>query len=299
MRHRHAVVATLLISPGLLAAVVLRADAARTGQATAPASPSRIVSLVPAATEMLFAIGAGAQVVGVSSFDAYPPEVATRTRVGALVDPDLERILSLRPDLVVGDSSQQELKQQLARAGIRMFECGHGGLTSVTETLESLGRATGHATEAAVRARSLEQRLAAVRTRVAGRGRPRTLLVFGREPLALRNVYASGGVGFLHDMLVTAGADNVLADVARENVQATSELILARAPDVIVELKYGKPVSETELTQERAVWKALPGVPAVRAGRIVMLVGDEFVVPGPRVADATERLARALHPEAF
>jgi iron complex transport system substrate-binding protein len=248
---------------------------------------------------MLFAIGAGAQVVGVSSFDTYPPEVRTRTRVGALVDPDLERILSLRPDLVVVYSSQQELRQQLARAGIAMFECSHGGLASVTETLESLGRATGHAIEAAARVRELEQRLAAVRARVAGRPRPRTLLVFGRDPLALRNVYASGGVGFLHDMLVSAGADNVLADVARENVQATSELILARAPDVIVELKYGTPVTETELARERAVWKTLPAVPAVRAGRVVMLVGDEFVVPGPRVADATERLARTLHPDAF
>jgi iron complex transport system substrate-binding protein len=298
MSSLRAVSVTLLIAAALLAAI-LRADARGPRQALAASSPSRIVSLVPAATEMLFAMGAGPQVVGVSSFDAYPPEVRTRTRVGALVDPDLERILSLRPDLVVVYSSQQELKQQLARAGIRMFDYGPGGLSSVTATLEALGRAAGHATEAISRANDLERRLTAVRARVAGRPRPRALLVFGREPLALRNVYASGGVGFLHDMLVTAGADNVLADVARENIQATSELILARAPEVIVELKYGKPVIETELVQERAVWKALPAVPAVRAGRIVMLVGDEFVVPGPRVAEATERLARALHPEAF
>lgn len=298
MPHRHSVLATLLVACAL-SWTGLEGDARRPGQAGAAAAPSRVVSLVPAATEMLFAIGAGAQVVGVSSFDDYPPEARTRTRVGALVDPDLERILSLRPDLVVLDASQQELKQQLTRAGIRMFECGHGGLTSVTETLESLGRATGHPAQAAARAREIERTLEAVRARVAGRPRPRTLLVFGRDPLALRNVYASGGVGFLHDMLVTAGADNVLADVARENVQATSELILARAPGVIVELKYGKSVGEAELERERAVWKTLPSVPAVRTGRIVMLVGDEFVVPGPRVADATERLARALHPDAF
>jgi iron complex transport system substrate-binding protein len=254
---------------------------------------------VPAVTEMLFAVGAGPQVVGVSSFDTYPPDVRSRTRVGALVDPDLERILALRPDLVVVYATQQELRQQLARAGIRMFGYEHGGLSSVATTLERIGRVAGHPAEAASRARAFEERIAAVRARVAGRTRPRTLLVFGREPLALRNVYASGGVGFLHDMLVTAGGDNVLADVARENVQATSELLLARAPEVIVELRYGRPVSEAELARERAVWQALPGVPAVRSGRIVLLVGDEFVVPGPRVADAAERLARALHPGAF
>jgi len=295
---RPAVTAALLSAAALFAAAFhgAAADAQRAGASPAPA---RIVSLVPAATEMLFAVGAGPQVVGVSSFDTYPPEVRTRTRVGALVDPDLERILSLRPDLVVVFSSQQELKQQLTRAGIRMVEYGHGGLSSVTATLESLGRTTGHAGEAVSLARSIERRLAAVRAHVAGKPRPRTLLVFGREPLALRNVYASGGTGFLHDMLVTAGADNVLADIRRENVQATSELILARAPDAIVELKYGTPVSDAQLAQERAVWKALPAVPAVRSGRVILLVGDEFVVPGPRVADATERLARALHPELF
>lgn len=298
MRSRPTLAATVLIAAVLFAAA-LQSGTRDSRQAYAGPVPSRIVSLVPAATEMLFAMGAGPQVVGVSSFDTYPPEARTRTRVGALVDPDLERILSLRPDLVVVYSTQQELKQQLARAGIRTFEYVHGGLPSVTATLESLGRAAGHADEAASRARAIEQRLAALRTRVAGRPRPRTLLVFGREPLALRNVYASGGAGFLHDMLVTAGADNVLADVARENVQATSEVILARAPDVIVELRYGKSISEAQLAQERTVWKALPGVPAVRSGRVILLVGDEFVVPGPRLADATERLARALHPEAF
>jgi len=299
MRRRPALVAALLLAGAPLLAATPGNDARGPRQADPARTPSRIVSLVPAATEMLFAMGAGPQVVGVSSFDTYPPEVRMRTPVGALVDPDLERILSLRPDLVVVYSTQQELKEQLARAGIRTFEYVHGGLPSVTATLQSLGRAVGHADEATSRARAIEQRLAAVRTRVAGRPRPRTLLVFGREPLALRNVYASGGAGFLHDMLVAAGADNVLADVARENVQATSEVILARAPDVIVELRYGKSISEAQLAQERTVWKALPGVPAVRSGRVILLVGDEFVVPGPRVADATERLARALHPDAF
>jgi iron complex transport system substrate-binding protein len=262
MRPRPALAVALLSAAALFAAA-FHGTTAGARQAGARPVPARIVSLVPAATEMLFAIGAGPQVVGVSSFDTYPPEVRTRTRVGALVDPDLERILSLRPDLVVVFSSQQELKQQLTRAGVRMVEHGRGGLSSVTATLEDLGRTTGHAGEAFSLARSIEQRLAAVRAHVAGKPRPRTLLVFGREPLTLRNVYASGGTGFLHDMLVTAGADNVLADIRRENVQATSELILARAPEVIVELKYGQPVSDAELAQERAAWTALPAVPRV------------------------------------
>jgi iron complex transport system substrate-binding protein len=97
-------------------------------------------------------------------------------------------------------------------------------------------------------------------------------------------------------MLEAAGGENVFADVKRESVQVTTEMILARAPDVIVELRYGEGVAAANLEAERASWSALSAVPAVRRGRIVLLVGDEFVVPGPRIVAATERLAAALHP---
>ena len=262
-------------------------------------APRRIVSVVPAVTEMLFAMNAGNRVVGVSSFDTYPPEAAGRARVGALVDPDVERILALRPDLVVTYASQADLVRQMHSAGVATFDYRHGGLDDVAATIRSLGRrlqTTGPAEALAV---SIERRVAAVGAAVRGRRRPGALLVFGREPLALRNVYASGGVGFLHDMLAAAGADNVFGDVGRESVQATSELILTRAPEVIVELRYGRTLTRDEVRRERDTWNLLPGVPAVARGRVIVLVGDEFVVPGPRVAAALERLARALHPEAF
>jgi iron complex transport system substrate-binding protein len=259
----------------------------------------RVVSLVPAVTEMLFAIGAGPLVVGVSSFDRHPPEVASRTRVGALLDPDVERILALRPDLVVVYDTQSDLQRQLDRARVSTFAYRHGRLADVMSTLRTLGDRVGRSTEAAQLASELERRLDAVRRRTAGLRHPRTLLVFGREPLALRNIYASGGVGFLHDMLGLAGATNVFADVPRESIQATTEAILARAPEAIVELHDGTAPGAAEVAREQATWNALPSVPAVRARRIVLLFGDEFVVPGPRVARAVEQLARALHPEAF
>lgn len=268
--------------------------------ATRPiAAPSRVVSLVPAVTEMLFAMGAGDRVVGVSSFDNFPAEARTRPRVGALIDPDLERIFSLKPDLVVLYATQDDLKVQLARAGVPMFEYRHGGLADVAATVRRIGSAVGAAARADDLARLIEQRIEVVRRRVAGRARPRALLVFGRQPFTLRNLYASGGTGFLHDMLVACGADNVFADVARESIQATSETLLVRRPEVIVELHYTRAMTPGDLERERAAWQALPSLPAVKRGQVVLLVGDEFVVPGPRVADAVEKLAAALHPGGF
>jgi iron complex transport system substrate-binding protein len=262
------------------------------------AAPQRIVSLIPALTEMLFAIGAGPQVAAVSSFDKYPPDVEKLPRVGALVDPDLERILSLRPDLVLVYGSQGDLRVQLERAKIPVYLYQHADLADVTATIRDLGARVGRHENAERIAAGIEGRLASIRERVASLARPSVLIVMGRESGALRGVYASGGVGFIHDMVEAAGGDNVFADVKQQAVQATSEQILARRPDVILELRAGG-LAPDQVAREIAVWSPLSSIPAVRNSRIVILTDERTVVPGPRVAEGTEVVARALHPDAF
>lgn len=258
--------------------------------------PQRIISLVPALTEMLYAIGAGPQVVAVSSYDEYPPEVKALPRVGALLDPDTERILTLTPDLVITYGSQVDLRTQMARADIPTFDYRHGGLRHIMETMRELGVRTGHTAEADRAAGAIEARMAAVRARVAGRPRPRTLLVFGREPRALRNIFVSGGRGFLHDMLEVAGGEDVFGDVDRESVQASTEAILVRAPDVILEIRSTDIPVGRQLQDELDSWTRLASVPAVKNKRVIFITGQATTVPGPRVADGIERMARALHP---
>jgi len=274
-----------------IAAIIAAASMAVHAQAR------RIVSIIPATTEMLFAMGAGDRLVAVGSYDRFPPEVEKLPRVGALLDPAVERIIAMRPDLVILYGTQNELRTQLDRAQIPYYSYTHRGLADITETMRSLGARVGLAPQANALAERIERHLAEIRSRVAKSPRPKTLLVFGRDPGTLRNVDASGGVGFLHDMLEAAGAADVLGDVKQQSVVMTTELVLARAPDVIIELRYARGDS-TDAADLRE-WNALPAVPAVKNKRVHMLHGEEFVVPGPRVADATERLARLLHPEAF
>ena len=262
-------------------------------------SPARIVSLVPSVTEILFAIGAGPKLIGVSSYDRQPPGVAKVARVGGLLDPDLERILQLRPDLVVVYATQDDLRAQLRRAGIAEFSYTNTDLAGVAGTMRQLGRRLGVAAQADRAADAIDRHLASIGARMKGRTRPQVLLVFGREPLGLRNIDAAGGVGFHNDALAVAGAVNVLADVRRTTVQITSEAVLRLAPEVIIDLHYGDRLASIDLGAERKVWDRLPAVPAIKTGRVYLLVGDEFVVPGPRIADATEKIARALHPEVF
>jgi iron complex transport system substrate-binding protein len=287
-----------LIGVVFAAVIVFWAAAPATTQQRSAAA-QRIVSLVPALTEMLFAIGAGPQVVAVSSYDEFPPEVKSLPQVGALLDPDMERILALRPDLVVSYGSQTDMQAQLARAKIRVFSYRHAGLNGVFTTLKDLGQAVGRTADSERLSREIRSGLDAIQARVRGRLKPRTLLVFERDPVSLRSVYVSGGVGFLHDMLGIAGGVNVFADVARESVQPSVETLLARAPEVILEVRATGLLAAADVTQSKRVWGALASVPAVQQGRIQILTGDHLVVPGPRVVQGTEAFARALHPDAF
>jgi ABC-type Fe3+-hydroxamate transport system substrate-binding protein len=260
-------------------------------QPSAFAQARRIISIIPATTEMLFAMGAGDRVIAIGSYDHFPPEAQKLPRVGALIDPNVEQILQMRPDLVVLYGTQTELRRRLERANIPYYSYVHKGLGDITETMRALGKRAGVEAGASALADRVEKQLAEIRDRVAKSPRPRTLLVIGRERSSLRNIEASGGDGFLHDMLEAAGGTDVLADIHRQSVSMSTEMVLARAPDVIVELLYSQD------GEDIAAWNRLVSVPAVKNHRVVVLTGEEFVVPGPRVGDATRRLAAALHPE--
>ena len=258
------------------------------------ADATRIISIIPSATEMLFAMGAGDRVIAIGTYDRYPPEAQALPRVGALIDPNVEQILQLHPDLVVMYGTQTELKRRLERANIPAYPYEHKGLADITQTIRTLGLRVGVGAAANALATRLEAQLAGIRVKVSKSPRPKTLLVFGREPGSLRNIDASGGVGFLHDILETAGGADVLGDIHRQSVMMSTEMVLARAPEVIIELHYSKDdINNADLS----AWNRLGAVPAVKHHRIILLTGDEFVVPGPRVVQAAQRLAAALHPE--
>ena len=278
----------------LCVALCVVAGVSRTASAQAP--PQRIISIIPSVTEMLFAMGAGPRVIGVGTFDRYPPEALTRTKVGGLIDPDIERIIQLKPDLVVVYGTQSDLRTQMDRARIPVFLYQHAGLPDITQTIRELGSRIGSPRESANLANRIEAEIAEVRKRVAGRPRPRTLLVFGCDAETLRGIYASGAVGFLNDTLEAAGGTNVFADVKRQSIQATSELAIARAPDVIIEI--GADTASSTGRNLRA-WDALGSVPAVRNQRIYLLTGDGMMNPGPRISDAVRRVAEVLHPGVF
>jgi len=263
----------------------------------AQASPQRIISIVPAVTEMLFAIGAGDQVVAVSSFDHYPPAAESRPRVGALVDPDFERIIALRADLVVVYGTQSDLIQRLQRLRIPIFSYENTDLAGLTQTIATLGARVGRVREAEFEVNRITRGIDEIKTLVAGVPRPKTALLFGRDLGTLRGIFASGGVGFMHDVLTAAGGDDVFADVKNQSLQVSTETLLARAPEAIIEAYPRGEWTPARIASETLVWKGLPTLPAVRSNRVYILADDSLVVPGPRIVNAVRLMAHALHPD--
>jgi len=163
----------------------------------------------------------------------------------------------------------------------------------VTSTLREVGKRAGLPDRANALADQIERDLANVRKSVTGLPRPRTLMVFAREEASMRGLYVSGGTGFLHDMLEAAGGVNVMADVKREGLQLSLEQLLARAPDVVLEMRVTERWAADRQVREEAAWRTV-SIPAVRAGRVHFLPDESLTIPGPRVAAAVKAIANVL-----
>ncbi len=274
----------------LTAASCLNSSQTETG---AERVSGRIVSLVPAVTEMLFAMGAGDRVVGVSDFDTYPPEVYERPRVGALINPNVEKIFELQPDLVITYGTQSSLAERLGVAGIRLYPFVHSSIPNVLAYIRRLGLEIGLAEEGSRLANDIDRALEAVRSE-ASEARPRVLLAHSRDIGTMGSFYSGGGQSFFDELITIAGGQNIFGDVEDDSIQPSLEEVFRRQPEVIIELLPSERGGEAETARRIEDWMALESVPAVRDGRVYVLAADYLLLVGPRLHLAAQALADAI-----
>jgi iron complex transport system substrate-binding protein len=255
--------------------------------------PGRIVSLAPSVTEMLFAIGAGGQVVGVTQFCDYPPEAATRPKVGAGF-PNIESVVALKPDLVVAskDFIRTDTLNKLEQLKVPVFVfLDARTVEDILRHIQTLGRMLNRSPEADALAASMRRRVAAVKAATAPLRRPRVLYVLNSDP------FVTVGTGsFIHQVIELAGGVNVAGASPVAYPRLSMEEVLKQDPEVIL-----FPAGETEGVPEeqRRRWRQWATVTAVRQDRFVQIPSVLLDRPGPRVVEGLERLARSLHAEAF
>ena len=266
-------------------------------EVTINAVPKRIVSIAPSNTEILFAIGAGPQVVAVTDFCDFPPEVRRLPRVGGMIagTVSLERIVSLQPDLVLTVAGlQRPVVEQLERLGLTAVAVDSTSFAHLYENLRKVGRLTGHEPGAERVVQQLQQQVERVRQATGGLSPEQRLRVFylvWDEPLM-----TAGPRTFIGQVLELAGAVNVFADVSQDWPQVSVEELVRRQPDVILAPAVHGGRRLVEQLRSRPGWKELK---AVQAGRVYTVDDDLISRPGPRLGQALEQVARVLYPQRF
>jgi iron complex transport system substrate-binding protein len=263
--------------------------------ALALGQPQRIVSTVPGLTEILFALGLESRVAGVSEYCVFPPAAKGKPRIGNFLQPNLEKIASLRPDLVLIIKNPVRLRERLESLKLRVEEIDLESLDGILAGITRIGALTGKTREAAVLRASLETGLQRLRDRV--RHRRSVVFLVGRTPQRLEGMVAVGPGSYLDTLLTAAGGINAFADAPTMYPKISIEQLLARQPEVLFEM--GDSVHEGNAGDRYredvlAVWAKLPSLGAVKNRRVYPLNDGLFVVPGPRFLEAAERLYEML-----
>lgn len=249
----------------------------------------RIVSLAPSNTEMLFALGLAEQTVGVSELCDYPPQAATKERVGSFATPSVEKIVSLKPDLVLAASLHKTVGEQLVELGIPVIVLHPESIQGVLDNADLLGRVTGTARGAADLKRQITADISAVDERVK-------TLTGAQRPLVYYEVWSNpimtaGPNTFIHELITRAGGVNLGATATTAWPTLSLEELLSRQPQVMF---YGHATETVEQIKRRPDWGSIP---ALRDGRVYLVDENLILRPGPRIGQALRLLSTQLHPE--
>jgi len=248
-------------------------------------APRRIISMAPSITETLFALGLDERVVAVSNFCNFPEEAKKKPRIGGMLNPNWEVIISFSPDLVIAPESSN-LEAGFEKYKIPYLIVQVNTLEDILLALEKIGQATGRTEEAKEVVGDIKAEIKRISQLVSGFTRPQVFLVIAYQPLT-----AAGKGTYLDELIQLAGGKNILSEKEKGYPKVSMEEVVRRGPEIILSATFGGETLE--------FWQRYGSIPAVKSDRIYNLESDLVVHPGPRVAEALEILARFIHPEAF
>ncbi|HJU09555.1 MAG TPA: cobalamin-binding protein [Candidatus Binataceae bacterium] len=281
-------IASSAVLTGILAVLIF---GCRISPVVAANGSTRIVSLAPSVTETLFALGAGAEVVGVSQYCDYPPAARRLPKIGSFLTPNIEEIVALKPTLVIGQvtSADQREIRALQATGIATLMVRDSSVNAIEASIEKIGNAIHRPNAAHDLVRQIRSRISRIKEELAGVESRRVLMVVGHQPLV-----AVGPRTYLDELLELAHADNI-ADISSQSWPRLSlEYIIDSRPEVILDGQMG-----TDPHAPATFWARYPSIPAVRHHQVFGYPDDPTLHPGPRVAQTLELLAKRIHPEAF
>lgn len=260
----------------------------------------RIVSMLPSSTEMLYMVGAGDQVIGVTRYCKFPPEAQEKTIVGGLLDINFEVVYGLNPDLIIIQDKDGDKVAMFKKMGIEVLEIETRTVKGILEAIQLIGEATDNADKAQEIVQKIEQRIKNIEDKVEALDKPMVVVTFLR-PLGegnIREVYIAGNHTYFDDLINIVGGKNAYQGSQLVTSPVVSaEGVMSMNPDVIVELM--GTLNEVGITKEQALkdWDVLKELDAYKNGRIHLIDKSYAGIPGPRITEALDDLVRFVHPE--
>ncbi len=260
--------------------------------------PQRIVSLSPSVTEILYGIGAWPQVIAVSQYCTYPDDVKNKPRVNGWDKTNLEQVMALKPDFVIGvDAQEPFLRDKLNGLGMGCLFVKSQTLADILASIEEIGRATGHEQEATNLSAKTRGEIDAVRKAVADLPHPRVLCVVDRVPGTIRDLYTATRGSYLDELIGIAGGESIAPLAEHGYGKINKEAVLTLNPEIVIDMVQG---SKGKFGEDAiAVWNELGEIRAVRDKRIYSLTDPSVIHPSQFVGHTAQVFARALHPESF
>jgi iron complex transport system substrate-binding protein len=257
--------------------------------------PQRIVSLSPNLTQVIYALGYMDQVVGVTIFDEYPPQVIDLPKVGGWINPNYEAILALKPDLVVLMKDQDiSFGDKLRTLGLKTFIAkSNDSIKDIIQAISDLGEILGESEEAKKLTLGIQSDLNEIEQKTKNTKKKSVMIVVGRNPGTLEDIYVIGRNNYMDELITLAGGENVVEN-ERNALKITKEAIFTFNPDVIIEINHQQIDREAEIL---AIWNTLKQVEAVKNNQVHILSSKVLLHPSQRIVDGAQTLTEILHPE--
>ena len=288
----------LLVFPLLYAGnlFVLESDPVR---AKIPSSPEykRIICAAPSVTEIVFALGLGDRVVGISHFTVFPPEAKEKTSIGGLINPSKERITALRPDLVITQGKHESLAELCKKLHIPFLSLKIEKLKDIERAVLKLGNYLGASSEAQNLSQKIKKEISALSFQADSLPKRKVFLCLSHTPGDLTGLMTTGKGTFLNEIIEMAGGINIFSDLKDRYPRISKESLIMRGPDIIIEI-YAKGLNLSQQQLLRKDWDRLAVLPAVQSSRIYFLTDDYLLIPGVRAHLILKKFMQTIHPEA-
>ena len=290
-----------ILPPFFLSGIILTAAVigSAVAESRAEEAPRRIISMSPAITEILFEIGAGGLVVGVTDFCVYPPEAALLRKVGGILNPNVEAMISIQPDIIIHHFDSLKIRDYAGKLGFDSLPVKLTDLNSILDSILIIGKKLDLLDSAQIFRDKLKSQIDFYRNRLKTQRRKTVLLLLGDSDDPMLDLYAVGRNTFLGELLSLAGGNNILPETFAEYPKISKEYIIQKSPEVII---IAGPMAKLSKEKEVASiqrWAKFSTVKAVQNNNIYYIGDDYILIPGPRLLKIVDRFAKSIHPEIF